>query len=201
MKTIAEQMNVKEFPFIMYNANGNEIYRELSNRFWIKREYDISGHQIYFEDSDGAWYKWEYDVDGTEIYFENSEGVIIDNRPQDIKKKELIIKRVGVWDSYFICPCGSLYNMWRSDGTVCEKCGLRVRESLEISGRYYCICPRRTLWESICGIWKDNPNEIIYEIHSSSIEDTKTFLSDSSKMYIQEYLDKYFLVSKDNKLF
>jgi hypothetical protein len=61
MKTISQQLNVKEFPFEIKDKNGN---------------------QIYDENSDGFWVKLEYDSNGNEIYFENSNGKVIDNRPK-----------------------------------------------------------------------------------------------------------------------
>ena len=83
MQTIAQQLNIKEFPFEIKDNNGNQIYYELSNCYWSKREYDSNGNEIYFENSDGYWYKQEYDINGNEIYFENSDGVITGNRPKD----------------------------------------------------------------------------------------------------------------------
>ena len=53
MKTIAEQLNVKEFPLKINDSYRNEIYREDSNGYWIKREYDSSNNRIYYENSDG----------------------------------------------------------------------------------------------------------------------------------------------------
>ena len=57
-----------------YDTNGNKIYQEYSNGSWIKREYDDNDHIIYRENSDGVWYKKEYDDNGNRIYFENSNG-------------------------------------------------------------------------------------------------------------------------------
>ncbi len=37
----------------VYNQNGNEIYRENSVGFWVKRYYNENGNIIYLEDSDG----------------------------------------------------------------------------------------------------------------------------------------------------
>jgi len=53
MKTIARQLNIKEFPFEIKDKRGNQIYFELSDGYWHKREYNSNGYQIYGEDSDG----------------------------------------------------------------------------------------------------------------------------------------------------
>jgi len=103
MKTIAQQLGIKEFPFEIKDKNGNEIYFEYSDGWWAKREFDSNGKQIYFETSKGFWEKkeynsngneiywensrgfWEkreYDSNGNKVYFENSDGVVIDNRPK-----------------------------------------------------------------------------------------------------------------------
>jgi hypothetical protein len=74
MKTIAQQLNVKEFPFEIKDSNGKEIYYEDSNGRWYKGEYDSQGKEIYYEESDGYWSKREYDSQGNVIYFENSDG-------------------------------------------------------------------------------------------------------------------------------
>ena len=108
MKTIAQQLNVTEFPFKIkdkngnliycensyeywskreYDSNGNEIYYENSNGSWDKREFDSNGNLTYFEDSAGYWYKNEYDSNGNKIYCENSYGKIIDNRPKGCEGK------------------------------------------------------------------------------------------------------------------
>ena len=65
MKTIAQQLNVKEFPFEIKDKNGNRIYHEDSFAFWIKREFDENNNRIYYE---------------------NSDGKIVDNRPKPIQE-------------------------------------------------------------------------------------------------------------------
>ena len=70
MKTIAQQLNIKDFPFEIKDKNGNITY---------------------FEDSTGYWYKKEYDSNVNEIYFENSYGKIIDNRPKGCEGKVIEI--------------------------------------------------------------------------------------------------------------
>jgi hypothetical protein len=53
MKTIAQQLNVKDFPFEIKDKNNNLIYYENSNNFWWIGEYDKNKNEIYYEDSNG----------------------------------------------------------------------------------------------------------------------------------------------------
>ena len=87
MKTVAQQLNVTEFPFEIKDKNGNVIYYENSTGFWYKNEYDSNGNQIYCENSNGFWWKSEFDSNGNEIYYEDSKGEIIDNRPKGCEGK------------------------------------------------------------------------------------------------------------------
>lgn len=52
--TIAQQLKVKEFPFIIKDSKGNEIYYENSKNYWCKSEYDSKNNKIYWEDSFGT---------------------------------------------------------------------------------------------------------------------------------------------------
>lgn len=52
-KTIAQQLNIKEFPFEIKDKNGNEIYWENSNGDWFRREYDSYGNETHYENSKG----------------------------------------------------------------------------------------------------------------------------------------------------
>jgi len=90
--TIAQQLKVKEFPFVIKDSNGKQIYYEDSDGWWFKYEYDSNGNQIYTEYSSGYWCKHEYDSKGNEIYFEDSDGYIEDNRP---KQKEYTIDEIA----------------------------------------------------------------------------------------------------------
>ncbi len=87
MKTIAQQLNIKDFPFNIKDKNGNLIYFENSNGYWYKYERDENGNVIYYENSEGRWSKYERDENGREIYFEDSNGVIEDNRPKTCNNK------------------------------------------------------------------------------------------------------------------
>ena len=112
-KTIAQQLNIKDFPFEIkdkngkiiyvefsngswckyeYNQNGHQIYYENSNGFWEKYEYDQNGKIIYLEMSNGSWEKFEYDQNGNRIYYEDSKGYIDDNRPKVV---ELTIDQIA----------------------------------------------------------------------------------------------------------
>lgn len=87
MKTIAQQLNVKEFPFTIKDKNGNQIYAENSYGFWYKWEYDSNGNQIYYENSDEFWEKWEFDSNGIRTYYANSNGYVKDDRPKPCEGK------------------------------------------------------------------------------------------------------------------
>ena len=104
--TIAQQLKIKEFPFVIKDSKGNEVYWEnrsgswykyehdsegnetyceCSSGYWNKREYDSNGKQIYYEDYYEFWRKTEYDSNGKEIYYEDSSGYVKDNRPKHNK--------------------------------------------------------------------------------------------------------------------
>jgi hypothetical protein len=89
MKTIAQQLNIKEFPFRINDKNGNLLYAENSNGFWYKYELDENGNLRFFEDSNGYWCKYELDEDGNERYFEDSKGEIRDNRVKEMTIAEI----------------------------------------------------------------------------------------------------------------
>jgi hypothetical protein len=117
--TIAQQLKIKDFPFIIKDKNGKEIYYEDSKGVWRKREYDSNGKEIYYEESCGYWNKserdsngkeiyyensigyWrksEYDSNGNEIYYEKSNGYIKDNRPKRVVEVTLeqIADKLGI---------------------------------------------------------------------------------------------------------
>ena len=97
-QTIAQFLNVKDFPFEIKDKNGNEIYFEYSNGYWSKSEYDDQGKEIRYEVSNGLWSKWEYDDQGNQIYYENSNGEIVDERSKPMIELTLqdIAKLKGV---------------------------------------------------------------------------------------------------------
>jgi YD repeat-containing protein len=84
-KTIAQQLNITEFPFRIRDKNGNQIYFEDSYGYWYKWEYDSNGNKIHFESSTGCWWKYKYDPNGNLIYFE--DWGYEDNRPKPCENK------------------------------------------------------------------------------------------------------------------
>ena len=66
----------------LYDSNGNRIYYENSDGYWVKRDYDSNNKLIYRECSDGYWSKRDYDSNGKLTYRKDSTGYIIDNRPK-----------------------------------------------------------------------------------------------------------------------
>jgi hypothetical protein len=116
--TIAQQLKIKDFPFVIKDKDGNLIYHENSTGYWDKSErdahgneirfensagfwskskYDAHGNEIRYENSNGFWSKSERDAHGNEIYYENSKGRIIDNRPKVIElTMEEIADKLGI---------------------------------------------------------------------------------------------------------
>jgi len=86
-QTIAQFLNIKEFPFEIKDSNNNKIYSENSDNEWSKCEIEKNGEIIYLENSNGYSSKYERDENGETIYYENSDGTIIDNRPKSFDGK------------------------------------------------------------------------------------------------------------------
>ena len=104
--TLKKLLKNQEFPKKLFDKNGNEIYCENSNRFWIKEydsnnneiywenshgfwvksEFDSNNNRIYCEDSNGFWVKNEFDSNNNRIYYEDSDGTILDKRPKEVKR-------------------------------------------------------------------------------------------------------------------
>jgi hypothetical protein len=69
MKTIAQQLNVTDFPFEIKDKQERVIYFENSDEYWVKTEYDSSNNII----------------SNNIIYWQDSNGAIIDKRPKEAK--------------------------------------------------------------------------------------------------------------------
>ena len=53
MKTKAQQLKIKQFPFEIKDEKGNLIYFEDVTNFWVRREFDENNNQMYYENSNG----------------------------------------------------------------------------------------------------------------------------------------------------
>ena len=80
MKTIAQQLNIKEFPFIIYDKNGNKIYQENEVNVHFRCEYDSRGNEILYEHMCGYWRRTEYDQHNNVITKIDRNGIILDNK-------------------------------------------------------------------------------------------------------------------------
>jgi YD repeat-containing protein len=72
--TIAQQLNIQQFPFSIKNEAGQEIYCEYENGYWFKREYNSKNGITRYEDSDGDWRSYEYDAQGNMICVKDANG-------------------------------------------------------------------------------------------------------------------------------
>jgi len=82
--TIAQQLNIKDFPFEIKDKHGNMLYIEHSDHTWIKYKFDENRNIIYFENSNGYWYKNEFDENNVIIYKEDSKlGLMLDIRNKE----------------------------------------------------------------------------------------------------------------------
>lgn len=95
--TIAQQLKITSFPFIITDHEGREIYLEHDNGEWCKRAFN-SRFCTFFESSDGFWGKYGYDENGYLIYKETStQGVVIDRRPKtEIQKAIELLTKEGL---------------------------------------------------------------------------------------------------------
>ncbi len=93
-KTIAQQLEIKDFPFYIKDKDDRLLYYEESSNYWEKYEYDSDGNKIYFGSSNGFWAKREYGSDKKPIYYENSNGYIYrkncNGKIRDKRPKEII---------------------------------------------------------------------------------------------------------------
>jgi len=115
--TIAQQLNITDFPFTINNAADKEIYYEDSTGYWFKKEYNGNGNVARWEDSTGYWAKWEYNANGNVarredstgywlkceydadvnlVYMETQDGIKLDNRPKTEITLDEITNKFGI---------------------------------------------------------------------------------------------------------
>jgi hypothetical protein len=117
-QTIAQFLNVKDFPFVIKDKNDKVIYREYSNGLWIKSEYDDKGNEMYREDSKGLWIKSEYDDKVNEMYREDSEGYWHRRKYNDAGKEIRYVNSKGLWIKSEYDDEGNRIYFESSDGTI-----------------------------------------------------------------------------------
>ena len=116
-----EQLNVKEFPFVIRDKNGNPIYQETIAGFWWKREYDANGNETRYEDSSGFWRKREYDADRNMTKIEKSYGYW-SKREYDVNGKETRYETSeGYWVKREYDATGREIYYENSDGEISDK--------------------------------------------------------------------------------
>jgi hypothetical protein len=98
MKTIAQQLNIKTFPFVIKDDRGNTIYFEHAKGRWEKQEFDNNDNLLYYENNNGYWGKHEYDEKGNKIYLEtNINGIVIDRRPnKELRDALAVLEKAGL---------------------------------------------------------------------------------------------------------
>ena len=74
MKTKAQKLNIKDFPFEIHDKDGNEIYYELSDGYWVERTFNSKGKILTYKDSTGYSFECTYDSNGKILTFKNSDG-------------------------------------------------------------------------------------------------------------------------------
>lgn len=79
INTIAKQLGIKKFPFLIKDNNSNIIYYEDIYGVWYKNEYDEEDNCIYHETSSKYWYRKVYNQNSICTYHEDSDGVIINS--------------------------------------------------------------------------------------------------------------------------
>jgi hypothetical protein len=141
MKTIAEQLkhDFSKGALRLYDSNGNIIYYENSDGYWVKREFDSNGNKVYYENSNGTWRKQEYDSNGNEIYYEDSDG-FWSKRKYDSNGNEIYYEDSdGFWyKSEYDSNGNEIYfetsNGYIKDNRLKQSCDGKI---VEIEGRNY----------------------------------------------------------------
>jgi YD repeat-containing protein len=119
MKTIAQQLNITEFPFEIKDSKGNQIYLEDSD-YWNKSEYDSNNKLIYHEISNGYWFIQKYNSEGKRIYHEDSKGYR-EKIKYDSKGNQIYFEDSdGYWEKQEYDSNGKLIYHEDSDGKIID---------------------------------------------------------------------------------
>jgi hypothetical protein len=92
--TLAQQAGITEFPYVIHDSKGRQIYfetsggvwsrtyydwdgdtyQEYSNGYWKRKMFDSNGKAVFGIDSLGYWFKCFYDESGQLTEYQNSNG-------------------------------------------------------------------------------------------------------------------------------
>jgi YD repeat-containing protein len=73
IEIITDLENV-EFPIIIKDKKGNEIYKQYEDGFWGKYTYDDNGNVLTFKNIFGFWFEYTYDDNGKVLTCKDSDG-------------------------------------------------------------------------------------------------------------------------------
>ena len=60
--TIAQRLNITEFPFEIKDKYGNIIYIEREDGYWEIRKYNEDGKQVFHQNPNGFWAEEGYNT-------------------------------------------------------------------------------------------------------------------------------------------
>jgi hypothetical protein len=78
-RTVAQRLDIKDFPFHIKNSDGELIYFENSDNYWERYVRDDKNRVLYHEKSNGYKEHYNRDSEGNILFYLNSNGMIIDN--------------------------------------------------------------------------------------------------------------------------
>ena len=70
---ITDKTNV-EFPIIIKDKRGNEIYSQYESGYWEQYTYDDNSNVLTCKDSYGDWYEYTYDDNRNVLTYKDSDG-------------------------------------------------------------------------------------------------------------------------------
>ena len=144
-QTIAQQLNVTKFPFIIdtkeiryyedkegwsrmeFNERGSLTYSEDSTGFWRRKEYNKEGDEIYLEESTGYWRLTYYNEQREEIYLEDSNNYWEKREYNEQNNFTYLLTSTGCWEKMEYDEFDIIYHETH-DGVL-----LDVRPKLELT--------------------------------------------------------------------
>jgi hypothetical protein len=109
--TIAEQLGVTEFPFLIKDSEYNIIYHETSYRHWVIKKFDSNGNRVVYKDACGYNEKVAYNekVKFDHYYFSayHNHGIM--------KKEQTIAQQLGVTEFPFTIKDANGNIIYRED--------------------------------------------------------------------------------------